>query len=70
MLNPQLNANGELAHLLSIDGLPRDVLVQILDTASSFLEVSDRSVKKSAIAARQECFQPVFRKLDENTYHL
>ena len=46
MHNPQLNANGELAHLLSIDGLPRSILTQILDTASSFLEVSDRDVKK------------------------
>ena len=38
MHNPQLNANGELAHLLSIDGLPRSILTQILDTASSFLD--------------------------------
>ncbi|MCC6212503.1 MAG: aspartate carbamoyltransferase catalytic subunit, partial [Burkholderiales bacterium] len=31
--NPQLNAKGELQHLLSIEGLPRDILAQILDTA-------------------------------------
>ena len=31
--NPQLDAHGALRHLLSIEGLPRDVLVNILDTA-------------------------------------
>ena len=31
--NPQLNANGELQHLLSTEGLPREILLQILDTA-------------------------------------
>ena len=29
--NHQLNANGELIHLLSIEGLPKAVLSQILD---------------------------------------
>ena len=33
--NPQLNAKGELQHLLSIEGLPRETLLQILDTAES-----------------------------------
>jgi len=31
--NPQLGPDGELRHLLSIEGLPRDILVRILDTA-------------------------------------
>ena len=39
MHNPQLNANGELTHLLSIEGLPPAVLTQILDTAASFMEI-------------------------------
>ncbi|MCK6419438.1 MAG: aspartate carbamoyltransferase catalytic subunit, partial [Aquabacterium sp.] len=43
--HPQLNARGELVHLLSIEGLPRDVLTQILDTAGTFLSVNDREVK-------------------------
>jgi len=46
MLNPQLNRNGELVHLLSIDGLPREVLLKILDTAAPFTEVAEREVKK------------------------
>ncbi len=44
MHNPQVNKNGELAHLLSIEGLPKAILNQILDTAESFMEVSAREV--------------------------
>ena len=43
--NPQLNANGELAHLLTLEGLPREIIAHILDTAGSFLGVSEREVK-------------------------
>lgn len=60
MHNPQLNANGELAHLLSIDGLPRSILAQILDTASSFLEVSDRDVKKVPLLRGKSVFNLFF----------
>ncbi len=60
MHNPQLNAHGELTHLLSIDGLPREVLVQILDTASSFLEVSDRDVKKVPLLRGKSVFNLFF----------
>jgi aspartate carbamoyltransferase catalytic subunit len=44
--NPQLNKNGELIHLLSTEGLSRDILTHILDTATQFVSVSDRDVKK------------------------
>ena len=40
--NPQLNAAGELQHLLSIEGLSREILLQILDTAESFAGVTER----------------------------
>ena len=60
MRNPQLDANGELAHLLSIDGLPRSILTQILDTASSFLEVSDRDVKKVPLLRGKSVFNLFF----------
>jgi aspartate carbamoyltransferase catalytic subunit len=46
MNNPQLDKNGRLKHLLSIEGLPRAILTQILDTAESFAGVSEREVKK------------------------
>jgi aspartate carbamoyltransferase catalytic subunit len=44
--HPQLNAHGELKHLLTIEGLPRDLIHRILDTAAGFVGVSDREVKK------------------------
>ena len=46
MNNPQLNKDGKLKHLLSIEGLPRTILTQILDTAESFAGLSEREVKK------------------------
>ncbi len=44
--NLQLDNKGSLKHFLTIDGLKREHLVSILDVAESFLNVSDRSVKK------------------------
>jgi aspartate carbamoyltransferase catalytic subunit len=58
--NPQLNKHGELNHLLSIDGLPREVVTHILDTASSFLEVSDRDVKKVPLLRGKSVFNVFF----------
>ncbi|HNU67058.1 MAG TPA: aspartate carbamoyltransferase catalytic subunit [Methylotenera sp.] len=46
MNNPQLDADGRLKHLLSIEGLPKKILNQILDTAESFVGVAEREVKK------------------------
>ena len=60
MHNPQLNDHGELTHLLSTDGLPREILTQILDTASSFLEVSDRDVKKVPLLRGKSVFNLFF----------
>ena len=42
----QLNDQGQLRHFLSLDGLPRELLTEILDTADSVLEVGARAVKK------------------------
>ncbi|HEY2976912.1 MAG TPA: aspartate carbamoyltransferase catalytic subunit [Burkholderiaceae bacterium] len=58
--NPQLNANGELIHLLSIEGLPRDVLTHILDTAGTFLSVNDREVKKVPLLRGKSVFNLFF----------
>ena len=44
--HPQLNAHGELKDLLTIEGLSRNLIHHILDTAAGFLGVSDREVKK------------------------
>ena len=42
----QVDAHGRLKHFLTIDGLPRALLVNILDTAESFAGVGERAVKK------------------------
>lgn len=44
--HPQLNAHGELKHLLTVEGLSRELIHHILDTAAGFIGVSDRDVKK------------------------
>ena len=46
MVNPQLTKDGKLKHLLSIEGLPKAILDQILDTAESFVGIAEREVKK------------------------
>ncbi len=46
MTNLQLNKKGKLKHFLSIDGLDKTLLTEILDTAESFVGVSTQPVKK------------------------
>ncbi|MFO1321913.1 MAG: aspartate carbamoyltransferase catalytic subunit [Burkholderiales bacterium] len=58
--NPQLNANGELQHLLSIEGLPRDILLHILDTARSFVSVAEREIKKVPLLRGKSVFNLFF----------
>jgi aspartate carbamoyltransferase catalytic subunit len=58
--NPQLNGHGELVHLLSIEGLPREVIHHILDTAGTFLSVNDRDVKKVPLLRGKSVFNLFF----------
>src|ERR671939_1996436 len=58
--NPQLNEKGELQHLLSIEGLPREILAQILDTAESFVGVTEREVKKVPLLRGKSVFNLFF----------
>ncbi|HET9823486.1 MAG TPA: aspartate carbamoyltransferase catalytic subunit [Burkholderiaceae bacterium] len=58
--NPQLNRHGELIHLLSIEGLPRAVLAQILDTAGTFLSVNERDIKKVPLLRGKSVFNLFF----------
>jgi len=60
MHNPQLNANGELAHLLTLEGLPREIIVNILDTAASFVGVTEREVKKVPLLRGKSVFNLFF----------
>ena len=41
----QLNDYGNLKHFLSISGLNKEILTAILDTADSFIEVGERSIR-------------------------
>ena len=49
MYNPQLNSDGSLKHLLTIEGLPKNILTQILDTAETFVGIAERDVKKVSL---------------------
>lgn len=42
----QLDDKGRLRHLLSIEGLSREALIDILDLAESFISVGEREIKK------------------------
>lgn len=45
-MNIQLDKQGRLKHFLQIEGLKRETLTHILDTAEQFTGVGDRAVKK------------------------
>jgi len=58
--NPQLNKNGELVHLLSTEGLSKAILTHILDTATNFVSVNDREVKKVPLLRGKSVFNLFF----------
>ena len=58
--NPQLNKNGELIHLLSTEGLSRDILTHILDTAANFVSVNSREMKKVPLLRGKSVFNLFF----------
>ena len=60
MFNPQLNRHGELTHLLSTEGLPRDILTHILDTAQTFVPLAEREVKKVPLLRGKSVFNLFF----------
>jgi aspartate carbamoyltransferase catalytic subunit len=60
MNNPQLTPDGRLNHLLSIEGLPREILLHILDSAESFVGVGEREVKKVPLLRGKSVFNLFF----------
>ena len=42
----QLTDDGDLKHFLTIEGLPREKLIDILDTAESFGGIADKAARK------------------------
>ena len=53
-------SHGELQHLLTLDGLPREILAAILDTAEPFTEVAEREVKKVPLLRGKSVFNLFF----------
>jgi hypothetical protein len=68
--NIQLDRQGRWLHFLTVEGLSRRHLTEILDTAESLRGVAERRVKKAAAAARQNHPQPVFRGQHAHPHHL
>ena len=60
MLDPQLSAGGELRHLLTLEGLPAEVIVRILDTAVPFASIAERDVKKVPLLRGRSVFNLFF----------
>ncbi len=58
--DPQIDSNGKLVHLLSIEGIPRDILISILDTARSFVSVTEREIKKVPLLRGKSVFNLFF----------
>jgi aspartate carbamoyltransferase catalytic subunit len=50
--HPQLDSQGRLQHLLTIDGLPASIITQILDTAQHFKETGADSKKLPLLAGK------------------
>ena len=60
MRNPQLNRHGELTHLITTEGIPRDILLHILDTAQTFVPLAERDVKKVPLLRGKSVFNLFF----------
>jgi len=58
--NPQLAADGSLAHLLTLEGLPAEIIVGILDAAVPFASISERDVKKVPLLRGRSVFNLFF----------
>src|SRR5690606_25497210 len=50
MRSLQFDSDGRLKHFLTIDGLSRRTILDILDTARSFISVGQREIKKVPLA--------------------
>lgn len=58
----QFNTAGELTHLLTLEGLPKEQILHILDTAKQFVSVTDpaREVKKVPLLRGKSVFNLFF----------
>jgi aspartate carbamoyltransferase catalytic subunit len=56
----QVGPDGRLRHLLTLEGLPADVIRLILDTADQFVSVGEREVKKVPLLRGRAIFNVFF----------
>ena len=58
----QFNAAGELTHLLTLEGLPKEQILHVLDTAQQFVSITDpsREVKKVPLLRGKSVFNLFF----------
>jgi aspartate carbamoyltransferase catalytic subunit len=56
----QVDAGGGLKHLLTLEGLPAEVIVRILDTALPFVSIAERDVKKVPLLRGKAVFNLFF----------
>ena len=58
--NPQLDRDGGLRHLITLEGLPAEVITRVLDTAEPFVSVAEREVKKVPLLRGKAVFNLFF----------
>ena len=60
--NSQFNNQGNLQHLLTLEGLPKETLLHILDTAEQFVSVTSlqREIKKVPLLRGKSVFNLFF----------
>ena len=58
--NPQLTPDKKLKHLLTTEGLPKNIVEQRLETADQFVSVGDRDVKKVPLLRGKSVFNLFF----------
>ncbi|MDO4682897.1 MAG: aspartate carbamoyltransferase catalytic subunit [Lautropia sp.] len=60
MKHLQVDEHGRLRHLLTLEGMSRELIHKILDNASSFLNVSNREIKKVPLLRGRSVFNLFF----------
>ena len=68
----QFNSAGELTHLLTLEGLPKEQILHILDTAQQFVSVTDpaREVKKVPLLRGKSVFNLFFENSTRTTFEI
>ncbi len=70
MIDLQLNSEGKLKHFLTIEGLNKDILTEILDVAESFSSMSSQRVKKVPLLRGRTIVNLFLRIVLEHVQHL